>query len=92
MKWIAIIIACLMAHTSPLAQEVIAADTLGMVVQIREKYGPTLTDTCTVLMYHAGQFVLVKKDGLSGWFPASFHSVRVMEKLSDRHGTETSDR
>lgn len=85
MKWIAIITASLLALiSSPLrAQQVIAQDTAGLVVEVKEKYGGLLIDTATVLMYHDGQFVLVKRDGLSGWFPASFHSVRVLERIKD---------
>ena len=79
-SWIKICIACLTVLTFCQAQEVIAKDSLGMIVEVKEKYGGLLYDTCTVVMYYSGQFVLVKKTGRTGWYPASFHSVRILEK------------
>ena len=86
--FIALAGACIAQDTRSVS--VIAQDTAGLVVEVKEKYGGVLIDTGTVLMYHTGQFVLTKKNGLSDWFPASFHSVRVLEKLT-KEVTHESD-
>lgn len=80
MKWIGICIACLTALTLSRAQETIAKDSTGMIVEVKEKYGGVLYDTCTVVMYFEDSFVLVKRSGRTGWYPSSFHSVRILEK------------
>jgi hypothetical protein len=64
------------------AQDTIAQDTVGLVVEVKEKYGALLLDTCNILMLKDNQFVLVKKSLPSAWFPTSFHSVRVVARLS----------
>ena len=64
------------------AQQVIAQDSTGLIVEVKEKYGGLIIDTCSVVMLHNNQFVLVKKEGSTGWFPASFHSVRIVERLA----------
>ncbi len=79
----AIVVAVLALTAVPsYAQQVIAKDSAGLVVEVKEKYGGRITDTCTVVMLHQNQFVLVKRDGNSAWFPSSFHSVRVLGSLA----------
>ena len=93
MKRAAIIIALL--ATAALAEgsapHVIAADSNGVVVQVKEKYGAYTIDTCTVVMLVQGQFVLVHRDRGSGWYPASFHSVQVLQNLSAEKGAKPQD-
>ena len=86
MKWTIIFIALITAAiSSPLrAQQVIALDSNGLIVTLKERYGSYTLDTYVAVSLVAGQYVLVKKDERSGWFPASFHSVRVIRKLSDK--------
>jgi hypothetical protein len=67
--------------------EVIAADSLGMQVMVKEKYGSYVLDTCTVVMLYKGNFVLVHRSRPSGWYPTSFHSVQVVSKFSERADT-----
>ncbi|MBD3390496.1 MAG: hypothetical protein GF418_00620, partial [Chitinivibrionales bacterium] len=62
-------------------QQVIAQDSEGLIVEVKEKYGGIVVDTCTVVMLHDRQFVVVNREGGSGWFPASFHSVRIVGRL-----------
>jgi len=65
------------------AQE-IARDSAGLVVEFKEKYGPAVIDTGTVLMEYRGSFVLTKKDRPSAWFPISNYSQRVISRLEKR--------
>jgi len=66
------------------AQQVIAQDSNGIIVEVKEKYGGNFVDTCTVVMHQNGQSVLVKPEGAIGWFPSSFHSVRIIGRLEPR--------
>jgi hypothetical protein len=84
MKWVcAFVMAAVMQAT---AGELIAKDSIGVVVEVKEKYGTYCLDTCTVLMYHNDNFVLVHRSGASRWFPAAFHSVTVVSALSESNG------
>lgn len=82
---------CIAALVLPLCAQsykvpqVIAKDSNGVVVQIKEKYGSYTIDTCTVVMLMNNYFVVVHREGESGWYPASFHSVAVMERLKGRN-------
>lgn len=80
--WTVIIIGLLAAAVR--SQSVIAQDSAGLVVEVKEKYGGILMDTCTVVLIHGGMFVLVKRTGESRWFPTSFHSVRIIKHLKER--------
>jgi hypothetical protein len=60
---------------------VIAQDSAGLVVEFKEKYGPVVIDTGTVLMAHYGSFVLVKRDRGSAWFPMANYSQRVLHPV-----------
>ena len=73
--------------------QVIAADSNGVVVQVKEKYGSYVIDTCTVVMLTEGQFVLVHREGGSGWYPTSFHSVQVLQSLGQaaKPGEDTAE-
>ena len=77
---IALLAATVLAEST--APQVIAADSNGVVVQVKEKYGSYVIDTCTVVMLMEGQFVLVHREGGSGWYPSSFHSVQVLRSLA----------
>lgn len=90
MKWTKTLTAFLVAlagtlsplRAQPAQQQTIAADSCGLIVRVCQKYGVCHAETCTVVMESNGQYVVTKRDGLSGWYPASWHSVRVIEKLS----------
>jgi len=62
-------------------QQLIAKDSNGLVIEVKEKYGSYFIDTCTVVMNYNDQFVIVHRDGTSSWFPASFHSVKIVKKI-----------
>jgi hypothetical protein len=62
-------------------QELVAKDSNGLIIEIKEKYGGSVFDTCTVVMKMGGNFIVVHKEGIAGYFPESFHSIRVRGKL-----------
>ncbi len=78
------ILILLILITSYSQQTVIAKDSNGLIVEIKEKYGGYVIDTCTVVMNYKGKFVLIHKDGTSAWYPASFHSIRIVKKIKNR--------
>jgi len=61
--------------------QLIARDSNGVVVVVKEKYGGATVDTCTVVILHDGKFVLVHRNGTSAWYPTDFHSVKVVRKV-----------
>ena len=63
-------------------QVVIAKDSLGIVVEFKEIYGNYTTDTGTVLLHYKNNFVLVKRDTQSSWYPASRYSIRAIKGKS----------
>ena len=66
----------------------LAQDTAGVVVTLKEKYGWTVTDTCTVLMEHEGQYVTVHRDRPSAYYPMGNWAVVYVEKrrqAEERH-------
>lgn len=69
------------------ATQVIAANPAGVVVRVKEKYGLYTTDTCTAVLQVKGNFVLVHKNKASSWYPVSFHSVQIVEKLENETAT-----
>ena len=77
-----LIITVLVAFIIQAGQDLVAKDSNGLVVEIKEKYGITVVDTCTVVMNYNGNFVLVRKDGTSSWYPTSFHSIKIVTKVA----------
>jgi predicted ATP-grasp superfamily ATP-dependent carboligase len=63
-------------------QELVAKDSNGLIIEIKEKYGGSVYDTCTVVMKMGGNFIVVHKEGIAGYYPESFHSVRVRGKIT----------
>lgn len=61
----------------------IARDSGGIIIEIKEKYGSFTTDTCTAVLLFNDNFVVVHKEQLRGsdWYPESFHSIRVLKHL-----------
>jgi len=91
-KWIATLItALLLVPTSLQAQHVIAKDSCGLIVEVCQKYGPCMHDTCAVLSIWNGNFVLTKRTLPSAHFPESFHSVRVVSRLTGEAASAESD-
>jgi len=88
MKRIALAVALTLAVAVGIAAEttpnLIAQDSVGLVVIVKEKYGSYEIDTCTVVMIAGENFVLVHRQGVSSWYPASFHSVDIIARLSER--------
>ena len=58
----------------------IGADSNGMVVELREKYGPVVYDTGTVLVLYKGFFVLTTKDRGVVWYPSANYSCKIIQK------------
>jgi hypothetical protein len=73
----------LIACTS-IAQDLIARDSNGLIIELKEKYGGYATDTCTAVMLMNGNFIVVHRDGVAGYFPESFHSIRILARLENR--------
>ena len=69
--------------TALLAGQTIAKDSVGLVVMVREKYGPALVDTCTVVTLHENNFVLTHRDGRTGWYPVGNYSVNIIERMGN---------
>ncbi len=61
---------------------VIAQDSLGLIVEVKEN-DEALLDTVTVVMIWQGQYMLVHRSGFSACFPTSFHSCRVIGRIGD---------
>lgn len=78
-----LIVLLLLLPTIIVGGELIAKNSAGMVIELKEKYGRVQIDTCTVLMLHAGCFVAVRRDGSSGWYPATNYSAKIIEKIFD---------
>jgi hypothetical protein len=55
---------------------VIAADSNGVYVELREKYGPTITDTCTVVSRVGDCFICTHKDGPIAMYPVCNYSLQ----------------
>jgi len=68
-KWLMLLIFTAALSTRALSQEVIAKDSLGLEVVLKEKYGDYVTDTATVVFAKTGCFVLAHKDRFASWFP-----------------------
>lgn len=79
-----IILLILCKNTASWAQAKVIAKNKdgGVIVAIKEKYGGTVYDTCTVVMRMANSFVLVHREGVSGWYPISFHSIRIVGMIN----------
>ena len=92
MKRSALIVTMVLALAAIAAAEsgssLIARDSVGLVVTVKEKYGSYVTDTCTVVMMCNQNFVLVRRKGASSWYPASFHSVEIVKRLSEQASEE----
>jgi hypothetical protein len=54
----------------------IAYDSNGIYVQLREKYGPIINDTCTVLSRTDDCFICTHRDGPIAVYPACNYSVQ----------------
>jgi hypothetical protein len=61
----------------------IAADTSGIAVELREKYGPVVYDTGTVIMIYDNCFVITHRDGLTSWYPVGNYAVSKITKIKE---------
>jgi hypothetical protein len=59
----------------------ISSDSCGIAVELREKYGPVVYDTGTVIMLYENCFVITKRDGASSWYPVGNYAVSKITKL-----------
>lgn len=60
---------------------VIAHDSCGIVVELREKYGPVITDTGTVLSTINECFVLTKYNKPAAWYPVANYAVKPIGRI-----------
>jgi hypothetical protein len=59
----------------------IAQDSCGVAVELREKYGPVINDTGTVIIIWNNYFVITKKDAPSAFYPVANYTVSNVKKL-----------
>lgn len=57
--------------------DVIARDSLGLVVELKEKYGAAILDSCTVVMRCGDEYITVHRSGPSGHYPVANWSLPV---------------
>jgi len=56
-------------------------DSLGLVVELKEKYGGTITDTCTVLTIKDDMYITTHRDGLGGTYPLANYSAKIIGRV-----------
>ena len=61
-------------------QELIAKDSAGLIVEVKEKYGGINYDTCTIVMKYDGDFITVHRNGTTSRYPACFHSIKIYKR------------
>jgi hypothetical protein len=61
----------------------IAQDSCDIAVELREKYGPVVYDTGTVIMIHDNCFVITHRDASSTWYPVGNYSISKITKLKE---------
>jgi hypothetical protein len=66
-------------HAAQQETEIIGADSTGMIVELREKYGPVIYDTCTVLCTYKNYFVCTGKDE-TAWYPIANYSAKIIKR------------
>jgi len=59
----------------------IAADSGGIIVELREKYGPVVHDTGTVIMLYDNCFIITHRDGMTSWYPVGNYAISKITKL-----------
>ena len=94
MKWrIVIIIAVFAAALSADNPQVIAADSAGLVVTLKEKYGGYRTDTATVVTVRDGEIWLTHKSCPTTVYSLTNWAVITIMRLNGRGaGTDGRDR
>lgn len=66
----------LFVHGQPIAQ-----DSCGIIVEFREKYGPVVHDTGTVVMVRDNCWVITHRDGCTTWYPIVNYAISRITKL-----------
>jgi hypothetical protein len=69
-------------------QELIAKDSTGLLVEIKEKYGPTTYDSGTVLIIYNGFFVLSKRNNPSNYYPCCNYAVKPFKRYIKKEENE----
>ena len=59
----------------------IASDSCGVAVELREKYGPVVHDTGTVITLWNNFFVVTKRDRPPALYPIGNYAVQKLTKL-----------
>lgn len=59
----------------------VAADSCGFVVELREKYGPVVHDTGTVISIWNNFFVISKRDAPPALYPVGNYAVQKITKI-----------
>ena len=86
--WVQIIIAVLalavlLPRNTIQSQELIALDPNGLIVTLKEKYGPAIQDTGTVVIEYKNQYVIVRRNGPSGRYPIANWAIIKIEEVGD---------
>lgn len=55
-------------------------DSIGLIINVREKYGPTFLDTGNVLFEHNSDLVLSTKNGIKSIYPKANYSITIVRR------------
>jgi len=66
--------------------ELLAKDSSGVAIMLKEKYGYVIPDTGTVIMKGDGEYVVVKNDKPSNRYPICNFAILDMKKLGYNNG------
>jgi hypothetical protein len=81
MKTLWLLLAVATVPFSVAGQELIARDSNGLVVDIKADFGHVSRETCTVVMLMQENFILVRKNGTTAWFPLPFNAVKIVDHI-----------
>ena len=88
MRWILFVFIFLMAHTQSTAQNsIVAMDSAGLVVTLKERYGALYVDSCTVVSMMSNTFILTKKNRPSTIYPMSNWAIIKITKKNNNGDT-----
>ena len=77
----AILALALLAAVAGVWGQPIASDSCGVAVELREKYGPVVCDTGTVVTLWNNFFVVTKRDRPPALYPVGNYAVQKLTKL-----------
>jgi hypothetical protein len=61
--------------------QTLAVDSCGYIVELKEKYGPAVYDTGTVVTLYAEKFVVTHRSGPDSFYPTENYSLSHLRRL-----------